>query len=184
MSERFEKAKRKISEIVARSTTPEDPVHSEKTLEWLLKLRPDADEILQLAALGHDVERARPDRLIESQFKIYDEFKAAHAKKGGEIIAQILQGFGYSNADVARAQKLVTEHEFSSSDQDVQVLSDADSISYFDYNIHFFVKRHTAEEIRDKIRFMYQRASLRARKEIKGIVEGNLALVKYFKHLP
>ncbi len=38
---------------------PEDPRHAENTLDWLLKLKPDADEALQIAALGHDIERTR-----------------------------------------------------------------------------------------------------------------------------
>jgi hypothetical protein len=50
--------KKRIEEIIKTSPVPEDPIHSKNTLEWLLWLKPDADEALQIAALGHDIERA------------------------------------------------------------------------------------------------------------------------------
>lgn len=37
---------------------PEVPIHAETVLEWLLKLKHDADETLQIAALAHDIDRA------------------------------------------------------------------------------------------------------------------------------
>ncbi len=43
---------------MADSSVPEDPRHAENTLDWLLRLKPDADEPLQIATLGHDIERA------------------------------------------------------------------------------------------------------------------------------
>ena len=43
--------KRKIEEVIKGSSVPEDPIHSKNTLEWLLKLKPDADESLKIAAL-------------------------------------------------------------------------------------------------------------------------------------
>ncbi len=51
-------AKKKIEKIIKNSLVTEDPIHSKNTLEWLLKLKPDADEALQIAALAHDIERA------------------------------------------------------------------------------------------------------------------------------
>ena len=44
--------KKKIEEIIKKSPVLEDPIHSKNTLEWLLKLNPDADEAQKIAALG------------------------------------------------------------------------------------------------------------------------------------
>ncbi|MCP4825755.1 MAG: DUF4202 domain-containing protein, partial [Shimia sp.] len=54
----IECAKQKIRLIIADSRVPEDPHHADNTLEWLLRLEPDAGEALQLAALAHDIDRA------------------------------------------------------------------------------------------------------------------------------
>ena len=32
--------------------------HFDRTLYWVLKLKPDADEALQIAAYSHDIQRA------------------------------------------------------------------------------------------------------------------------------
>ena len=89
MSKNFKEASKKIAEVISHSKTEEDPVHSLKTRDWLLQLRPDADEILQLAALGHDIERAMPDRLQKNDFANYDVYKMTHAKRAGKLIQQI-----------------------------------------------------------------------------------------------
>ena len=51
-------AKQKIHTIISKSSVPEDPAHAENTLKWLLKLKPNANEALCIAALAHDIDRA------------------------------------------------------------------------------------------------------------------------------
>src|SRR5680860_1905457 len=51
----IECAKQRIRLIIAGSHVPEDPCHADNTVEWLLRLEPDASETLQLAALAHDI---------------------------------------------------------------------------------------------------------------------------------
>ncbi len=60
----IEWTKQEIRRVIAGSSVEEDPRHAENTLEWLLKHEPDADEALQIAAMGHDIDRAieRPFR--------------------------------------------------------------------------------------------------------------------------
>ena len=53
--------------IIKKSQVPEDPIHSKNTLEWLLKLKPDADDALKIAALGHDIERAIAERKVRRE---------------------------------------------------------------------------------------------------------------------
>ncbi len=57
--------KQKIRAIIAGSEVPEDPLHAENTLAWLLKLKPESDKTLQVAALGHDIERALEIRKVK-----------------------------------------------------------------------------------------------------------------------
>ena len=80
-------AKERIRAVIAGSRVPEDPLHAENTLEWLLKLDPDADQALQIAALAHDIDRAVEDQKVrQSDFDDYDDFKAAHARNGANIL--------------------------------------------------------------------------------------------------
>ena len=91
-AEPLERVRRRIGNVIAGSSVPEDPAHSLNTLEWLLKFEPDADEALQLAALGHDIDRAVEARkVLRADFADYDDFKRAHAKHSAEMLLEILQ---------------------------------------------------------------------------------------------
>jgi hypothetical protein len=86
---------RRIREVIAGSTVPEDPDHSRNTLEWLLELEPEADAALRIAALGHDIDRAVEERKVQrADFADYDAFKAAHARNGAAILREILRECG------------------------------------------------------------------------------------------
>ncbi|MDL1957887.1 MAG: DUF4202 domain-containing protein, partial [Deltaproteobacteria bacterium] len=74
-------AKQKIRLVVAGSLVPEDLRHADNTLEWLLRLAPDAGYALQLAALAHDIDRAIEETKVNrADFDDYNAFKAAHAR--------------------------------------------------------------------------------------------------------
>ena len=60
-------AEQRIRSAISRSKVPEDPLHAENTLAWVLKLMPEADEALQLAALGHDIDRAIETRRVQER---------------------------------------------------------------------------------------------------------------------
>jgi hypothetical protein len=88
----IECTKQKIRAVIANSKVPEDPRHAENTLEWLMRLEPEADEALQIAALSHDINRAVEDRKVHRfDYEGYDAFKAAHARKGVEILCEIMK---------------------------------------------------------------------------------------------
>ena len=54
-----------IERVIAQSSVTEDSIHSKNTLQWLLRLKPNADEGLRIAALGHDIERAIEERKVK-----------------------------------------------------------------------------------------------------------------------
>ena len=105
-------AKQKIRAVIAGSRVPEDPRHADNTLEWLLRLEPDAGDALQLAALAHDIDRANEEiKVKRADFDDYDAFKAAHARNGAEILRPILSACGVPGDIVDEACRLVEVHE-------------------------------------------------------------------------
>ena len=177
---KFENAKNKIAEIVSKSEANTDLGHSLNTLEWLLKLRPDADEILQLAALSHDIERGTPDPVHSSKFESYNAYKVAHAVRGAKMAEQIAKDVGYSDEEAKRLAYLVEHHETGNDDPDVNVIMDADSISFFDYNIEAYLKYVGEKQTKKKILFMKSRASENAKKFIDEIMKNKPELNKLF----
>ncbi len=166
----IECAKKKIRLVVAGSRVPEDSRHADNTLEWLLRLEPDADGALQLAALAHDIDRAIDGLKVKrADFDDYDAFKAAHARNGAEILRPILTECGVEQHIVDEACRLVEVHEVGG-DFRSDLLKDADSISYFDVNLPFYYRREGWNEAKRRSSWGYRRLSPRGKEIVKHIV--------------
>lgn len=160
----LERVRARISEVIASSSVPEDPGHSINTLEWLLKLEPCADQALQLAALGHDIDRAvEASKVLRASFSAYDDFKAAHAVHSAEMLLEILQRCGVEDPALAdELYRLVCVHEVGG-DERSDLLVDADSLSYFDVNLPLYRERNSHEETLQRCVWGFRRLSERAK---------------------
>jgi hypothetical protein len=163
----IECTKQAIRSAIARSRVPEDRFHAENTREWLLKLNPDADEALRIAALGHDIDRAMESlRVRKTNFSTFDEFKAAHARNSAVILGNILHECGVDpelRDDVCR---LVARHE-TGGDERSDLIKDADSLSFFAVNLPYFAARNDWDTIERRSVWGYARLSPRARELIR-----------------
>ena len=159
----FERATQRIAEVIAQSTVPEDPRHSQNTREWLLELDPGADDALQFAALGHDIDRAVADRKVQrAEYSDYDAFKAAHARNGAQILTELLEECGIEDAAfLEEVHRLVCCHEVGG-DPRSDLLVDADSLSYFDVNLPLYFARNSWEETQRRCVWGYRRLSVRS----------------------
>ncbi len=176
-------AKQKIRRIIAGSRVPEDPRHADNTLEWLLRLEPDADDALQLAALAHDIDRAIEELKVKrTDFDDYDAFKAAHARNGAEILRPILTECGVERHIVDEACRLVEVHEVGG-DFRSDLLKDADSISYFDVNLPFYYRREGWNEAKRRSSWGYRRLSPEAKEIVKHIVHEEEAPVRLLREV-
>lgn len=149
--------------------------HFERTVYWLLQLKPNADEALQIAAFAHDVERAfrasSQEAKLDSSTKGFldDEFLEEHQNKGAEIIANFLKDQHAPEELIERVRMLISKHEVGGND-DQNVLKDADSISYFENQVDHFIKTRAKEQgkekVKDKFQWMFDRITSEQAKEI------------------
>lgn len=150
-----------IRSIISRSRVPEDPVHAQNTLEWLLKLRPDADEALHIAALGHDIERAMEDRKVcRDDYENFDTFKADHAKNSAQILKKIMEDKNIGKDLIEEVYRLVCRHE-TGGDTRSDLIRDADGLSFFEVNLPLYFEREGLEKTLERCRWGYQRLSPR-----------------------
>lgn len=176
--EGMDRAKQVIRDTVAKSPVPEDPRHAENTLDWLLRLDPDADESLQLAALGHDVERAVPSRRIRRRdYPDFIDFKAAHAENSAIVLGEILADCGIPRPIVDDVRRLVRRHE-TGGDPRSDLLQDADSLSFFDVNLPLYGTRHDLETVRRRIEWGSRRISPGRRHFVAGFSYENPDLAR------
>ena len=153
----FDSIKREIERIIARSPVPEDPSHSKNTMEWLLRLKPDAGEALRIAALGHDIERAIEQRKVRrGDYKDYDEFKDAHALNSAKILEEIMKGCNLGKQLIEQVFFLVRHHEAGGNSR-VEVLRNADSISFFHVNLPYYFARNSVEETKKRCLWGYRK---------------------------
>ena len=158
--------KKKIEKIIKNSLVTEDPIHSKNTLEWLLKLKPDADEALQIAALAHDIERAIEKRKVKRKdYKDYDDFKNAHALNSANISAEIMKECNVSIELSDDVFGLIRLHETGGSMR-VNILRGADGISFFHVNLPEYFSRNGKKETEKRWFWGYRRLSEKERKII------------------
>ena len=156
----------KIESIIEKSSVPEDHKHSKNTLKWVLKLKPDADEALKIAALGHDIERAIKQRKVNrSDYKSYDEFKKAHALNSANILVEIIKEYNVSEELIDEIFFLVKNHE-TGNGKKTDILKYADTISFFQVNLPLYFTRNSEEETKNRVSWGYKKLP----EEIKIIV--------------
>lgn len=142
-----------------------DYAHALDAWQWTLHLSPDASLAVQLAALLHDIERleSEADARREHRAADYQAFKAAHAAAGAELAGAILAAAGVERDVAARAAELVRDHDRDRqerpADAELQLLEDADALSFFSLNAAGFWRYFGAEHARRKVRFTLSRMS-------------------------
>ena len=162
----YNKAERFVIKSFYESKNERSVRHFKRTVFWVKKLRPDADDALLVAAIAHDVERAFRGRDVHEKIRKSREGLTGkdhlryHEEKSADIICNFLSGQGAGAALVERVRMLVSRHEEGGND-DQNLLMDADSISFFENNVSHFLKTKTVEfgkkKIRKKFDWMYER---------------------------
>ncbi len=151
--------KMKIEKTIEKSMIPEDPIHSKNTLEWLIRIKPNSDIALQIAALGHDIERAIENcKVRQSDYRNYNDFKKSHASNSANILKEIMKNCNADKGFAEEVYDLVRCHEKGGSIKG-NLLREADSISFFDVNLPFYYKRNSVKETRRRIFWGLERLS-------------------------
>lgn len=153
--------------------------HFQRTVDYLLILKPDADEAMQIAAYSHDVSRAfqkvSGEETLASK-KEYDLYLIEHQRNSADIIKLFLEKNNYDKKDIERIYNMVSHHEVGG-DFESDLIKDADSLSYFEVNvlrhIETFTPKIGKDNMKMKIDFMYDRITNEKAKELAKPMYGN-----------
>jgi hypothetical protein len=156
---------------VSKPLVKADLDHALDTWQWMLRLEPRASLAAQLAALFHDVERleSEPDRRIEQHAADYAAFKNKHARRGAEKAEEVLHATGVDPATAARVRELVASHEQRGRDGEIDLLNDADGLSFFSLNSSGYADYFGAEQTRKKVAYTLSRLGPRARARLESV---------------
>lgn len=169
LSELFDEVKKFVRESFGNRY---GMVHFERTVFWIRQLKPDADEALLIAAIAHDIERAfslsGEDQIKKSGYCHIDYIRS-HEVEGAKIIGNFLKEQNADKEVIERVKMLISRHEEGGTD-DQNLLKDADSISFFENNIPFFLEHKIRdagkENVRNKFEWMYSRITSKKAKDL------------------
>jgi hypothetical protein len=145
--------------------------HLERTRDWVLVLRPEADEALRLAALTHDAEREMDGGApLDAQIGAFDdpETVRAHCERSARVVGEWLRRQGASEDVVTGVASLVLLHETGGT-PDADLLQAADSLSFLETNPAarwVRERRASPERAAAKLRAMHGRMRLERAREL------------------
>jgi hypothetical protein len=162
----------KILEILKQN--PEEYKHAQDTLKWLLVIKPNANKVLRISALGHDIERAiNPWKNITENIHS-DEFRKKHANRSANILKDLLEKTDFNKEYIKRIQEIVLKHEWGG-DNEQNLLRDADSLSNLEWCDDFFGIKDS-EELKQVAKRMSNRISKENKKLIGSIQFKNIEI--------
>ncbi len=144
--------------------------HLLKAEEWLRSIHPNATQAMLLATLTHDMERAFPgpdsprqDPTLGPDDPVYNQ---AHSQRSARIVSEFLRKHDASEDLVTEVARLIDVHEMGGW-EDANWVQAADSLSFLEVNIDFFLDRidapndnWTRESVRAKFDWMYNRIQI------------------------
>lgn len=157
--------KEKVRRFVDDSFGKQIP-HHERTVFWLLRLKPDADEAMQIAAYSHDIDRAfrklsSAETFRNNELNDHGIIKE-HQNKGARIMTEYLIKENVSEAVTRRVAHMIAKHEVGG-DAESDLIKDADSISYLENNASMhaegLAKLLGTDKIKRKFDWMYDRVT-------------------------
>lgn len=145
-----------------------DRDHALDTWHWVLRLSADASFAVQLAALFHDIERleSESDARVEHRAANYQAFKDAHARRGGDRTYDVLRAAGVDTPTAVRVRDIVAHHERRGADPEVDLINDADALSFFSLSSSGYLDYFGPEQTRRKIAYTLGRLGTSARRKL------------------
>jgi hypothetical protein len=162
---------------LAKPLVRADYDHALDTWQWTLRLAPEADLAVQLAALFHDIERLVSEAHVRSEHRAadYQTFKDEHAARGAEWAATLLARAGVDAETRDRAARLIALHERppdAAADRNreaIALLNDADALSFFSFNSVGYLDYYGPEQTRKKVVYTLRRLRPLARRHLAGM---------------
>lgn len=151
-------------------TRPKEQLHAELMTEWVLRLRPDADEALLLAARAHHVKRWLIPR---SEFppgrRPYLRWRQALHAVHAALAASLLEPLGYSRAELQRIEALIAKQPDRARDADAQTLEDALSLVFFQTQLDATLPGLDEAQARRVLGRTWRKMSAAGRDAVRGL---------------
>jgi hypothetical protein len=170
VNEKFAVAIRRFDEENARDPNqengrPRELLYAERLTNWVLKLRPDAGEVLRLAARCQHICRWQSPRenypmTRPGYLKWRADLKKFHAEKAGGILREA----GYDDETIRRVQDLNLKKHFPA-DADCRVLEDALCLVFLEFQLAALAAKSDDEKMVNAVRKSWEKMTESGRAE-------------------
>ena len=124
-------------------------LYGQRMSAWLLRLEPDASEILRLAARAQHIARWRIPRSDFPEGRDgYLAWRTHLAVFHGETAGALMRDVGYSEDAVARLKTLLQKRGLKR-DGEVQALEDAACLVFLEHHFAAFAAKHPDDKVLD-----------------------------------
>ena len=147
---------------------PKELLYSHRMSAWLERLRPDASEVLRIAARAQHLERwAVPRDGFPQGRSGYLRWRTAAAGHHARRTADLMQEAGYDPAAVAAACALLRKEGLATAaaDSDVQALEDVACLVFLESYLGAFAPKHAAPKVTTILARTWRKMSPAARRE-------------------
>ena len=168
--QRFEAALRRFDEENSRDpnregSRPRELLYAERLTRWVLRLAPDASEVLRLAARCQHICRWQSPRenypmTKPGYLKWRADLKKFHAEKSGAILREV----GYGDETIRRVQDLNLKKNFPA-DADCRVLEDALCLVFLEFQFTALAAKSDDEKMINALRKSWEKMTEAARAE-------------------
>lgn len=148
---------------------PREVVDSERLVQWLVRIAPDASEALRLAAHCQHLERWKIPRSNYPEGRTgylqwRKELGRFHAARSSEILRDV----GYGEETIERVRN-INQKKSPKLDADVQTMEDALCLAFLEHEIDEFATKHPDDKIVDILRKTWRKMSDRGREAALGL---------------
>ncbi len=151
-------------ELVNTIPQPHELVYSKRLTDWVLKLEPDASEVLRIAARGQHIARWMIPRERYEKTRVgyllwREDLKKFHAEK----VSGIMREVGYPEDSIQKVSSIILKKNLRSN-PDAQALEDALCLLFLETQFDNLKEKTLDDKMKEIVRKTWKKMSTRAQK--------------------
>ena len=153
------------TELVDGVAHPRELVYAQRLTTWVLRLNPNASEVLRIAARGQHVQRwTIPRERYERNRKGYLRWREVLKTFHAQTVTGLMRAEGYPEELIQRVEQLIRKKQLGT-DPETQTLEDALCLVFLETQFADLCRKEPEEKMLEILRKTWQKMSPRARDE-------------------
>lgn len=155
--------------VVAGEERPRELARAEQLEAWVLRLSPEANDALRLAARCQHIQRWLVPRGDYPEGRVgYLKWRKDLSKKHAEVATSVLRDLG-APEELIESLRSINLKEGLKTNPETQTIEDALCLSFLEHEFTEFAEKHDDEKVIDIVQKTWRKMSERAHAEALGL---------------